>query len=323
MLSREKHYFNHLPVRLTDKNQEREDSFILKLKEKSWFFSTEYSAPSLLRCFKEEGSLWGVVLLSGDWAGMVKVGAGGCRGQSKYLLYMHSHAHTSFTNMKLSRKPSMSWDADNHTKPDSKYIQMNNKWAVEKAVCVYAAKEWLLWVSLGKKSISQVIVHDLGLQTVLQGLDKERKGCISSSWKKKIHKYIGRELTILVKQNWDHFQQVLKGNSQLSVFRPKSVCPEWYRRYFNSPLLWLVRAVLDCSQKGPTSYFSAWSLSSNTEGQRGRAPGGGVGRRLVACGDRVGLGRVNLASATRPVFLLETAALRKPSFGFSTLIIQS
>ena len=204
MLSREKHCFNHLPVRLTDKNQEREHSFILKLKEKSWFFSTEYSAPSLLRCFKEEGSLWGVVLLSGDWAGMLKVG---CRGQSKYLLYTHSHAHTSFTNMKLSRKPSMSWDTDNHTKPDSKYIQMNNKWAVEKAVCVYTAKEWLLWISLGKKSISQVIVHDLGLQTVLQGLDKERKGCISSSWKKKIHKYIGRELTILVKQNWTTFSK--------------------------------------------------------------------------------------------------------------------
>lgn len=45
----------------------------------------------------------------------------------EYLLYTHSHAHTSFTNMKLSRKPSMSWDTDNHTKPDSKDIQMNNK----------------------------------------------------------------------------------------------------------------------------------------------------------------------------------------------------
>ena len=142
----------------------------------------------------------------------------------------------------------MSWDTDNHTKPDSKYIQMNNKWAAEKAVSVYAAQEWLLWGSLGKKSISRVIVHGLGLQRVLQGLDRERKECISSSWKKKTHKCVVRELTILVTQNWDHFQQVLKGNSQLSVLRPKSVFPEWYGCYFNSPLLRLVRAGLDCSQ---------------------------------------------------------------------------
>ena len=112
----------------------------------------------------------------------------------------------------------MSWDTDNHTKPDSKYIQMNNKWAAEKAVSVYAAQEWLLWGSLGKKSISRVIVHGLGLQRVLQGLDRERKECISSSWKKKTHKCVVRELPEIFNRKTDlHFNMLLK-NFKISFF---------------------------------------------------------------------------------------------------------
>lgn len=79
------------------------------------------------------------------------------------------------------------------------------------------AEEGLLWVFLLKKSISQVIVLDPWAQNSTVGIRKIEYGMYFKLLKKKICKYIVIELIILVKQNWDHFQRVLKENTQLSI----------------------------------------------------------------------------------------------------------